>query len=379
VLNVDTAADTYTLGSTIATGEVLGMEVAAGRVFALDKAGSIAVIDAATDEKLTTFGTSMLGLAQSADGNIWAAQEKKLYCYDPSTLATLREVDITSATFYSKGAGYPDNLCASPNENVLFWRDKNGNIYRFDLSDDAPATLTSVSGIYSALNYDVKSDQLIVGVGSYVMTGNSVVFINATTGETSAFEMPDYFWFTSTAVTTDKYAPEFTATSVECSVAEWNQPFTVSLADYVTDRDNNDNNITFELDGADSISSDDIATVTLQGKTLTVTPIAAGTVSARVKAVSNGRVTTQTFDLVLSGLSDGVETVVTAGRDISVDGDVVTFSGYDGSLAVVYGLSGQAVRTALVDGDRFEARFGLPAGVYFVKAGNGPAKKIIIR
>lgn len=380
VLNIDNENDTYTLGSTITSGEITAMEVAANRVFALDITNhKVIVINAETDEIVTTIGESINNIAESADGNIWIAQLNKLICYNPSTLEIVKEQDVTDTPVINRGAGYPDNLCASPNENVLFWRDNSGNIYRWDLDKDAPVLLTKLSSIYSELNYDAKSDQLIIALAGYTMQGNSVEFINAKTGDVKSYEMPDYFWFPSVAVPTDKYAAEFESDKIEFGTNDINTTKTVNLKESISDKDNYDANIAISLNGDNAISSKGAATITFADGVLTITPLAKGSETVALKAVSNGRVTEKVLTVVVGDISAGVNYVAGSASNISVNGSVFTFTGFAGNTVFVYSTNGQLLKSAHIADNSFSVDFGLAPGIYFVKADNGCVKKTIIK
>ncbi len=405
VLNIDTENDNYTLGNTITTGEIADFAVAANKVFALDSSKkNVIVINAETDEIIETLGENIVGLAQTADGKIWMAQQNKLFCCDPETLEftkfkstsdTDEEVeqdytDVTDTPVCYRDSYHPDNFCASPNENVLFWRDgntysKSCNIYRWDLDNDAaPKILTTITVgstqyIYSALNYDVKSDNLIIAVNPYTVDSNTVKFINAKTGEVKDVDMPDYFWFPSTSVSTDKYAAEFATDLITISSDEIGTTKTVDLREYVTDKDNCDYNITLALDGNNAISNNAHASISFEDGKLQITPLAIGSESVALKAVSNGRVTTQTITVSVAAKTDGVSSIDAANSSVSVANGTFTFNGYAGNTAFVFNANGQLLKSATIDTNNFSVNFGLPAGVYFVKLTNGAVKKAVIK
>ncbi len=177
--------------------------------------------------------------------------------------------------------------------------------------------------------------------------------------------MPEYWWFPGTPILPDKHAAEIALSDFELNINR--DPYTVDLTDYVTDADNHDCNITLSLAEAPAAYADEVspvkaAKITLDGKTLTAAPLAAGTHTFTLVAESNGRVTSKDITVSVKDPS-GVTSA-----EIATD---VTYTVYDAAGIRVASFKGQAASEA--------ESLGLTPGIYLVAGSDNSTSKVIIR
>ncbi|MDE6378098.1 MAG: hypothetical protein K2K72_05075, partial [Duncaniella sp.] len=124
------------------------------------------------------------------------------------------------------------------------------------------------------------------------------------------------------------------------------------------------------------------AEIKLEGRTLTVSPKAAGTKTFVLAAESNGRKITKTVNVKVNGanVSTGISDLdAESAKSVTGDGRDIVFSGYAGETFEFYSLSCVKVLTISVDESHYVARTGLPSGVYVLSGSDGTVAKIVIR
>ena len=322
VMNLDdiTIADADIAGITLSRSGQIGDMIKAGKyVFAANIGTGLVIIDTETDQVVKSIAaTKIQSVTQSKDGRVWIGCTNTLTPIDPTTLEVGQEYSIPGSIGCSSGSWRPGNLMTSTKENVLLWGVANyngnaGTLYRWNLDEvEDPSTLTPVythvstvdgvtyGGGYGAPIYDDRTDTYVFatvpGFGAAALQ-NWYHFIDATTGEVKhRIHLPEYWWFPGTPILPDKHAAEIALSDFELNINR--DPYTVDLTDYVTDADNHDCNITLSLAEAPAAYADEVspvkaAKITLDGKTLTAAPLAAGTHTFTLVAESNGRVTSK--------------------------------------------------------------------------------------
>ncbi len=390
VMNLDdiTIADANIEGTATNGGQIGDMIKAGKYVFATNVDKALLVIDAETDQVVKTIEAKVQTIAQSKDGRIWIGCAKTLTPVDPETLEVGQAYNVQGTITCSGGSWRPGNLMASTKNNVLMWTNGNwngngGNLYRWNLDEtEDPSTLTpiythqsKVDGNsrmgYGSCTYDDRTDTYIysatAGFGVYAMQ-NWYYFVNATTGELkSCIQLRDYFWFPAMPICPDKYEPEITLGGLELSVKDGAKEY--DLSDFMTDADNLDYNITVKLaDAPESLAdgetetSGPAASVALDGKVLTVTPLREGQHAFTLIAESNGRTVSKDINVKVNNLL-GITSAETA--------ETVTYT--------VYNVAGIKVATFEAADAANVKNIGLPAGIYLVNGSNGTIDKITVK
>lgn len=391
VMNLDdiTIADADIAGITLSRSGQIGDMIKAGKyVFAANIGTGLVIIDTETDQVVKSIAaTKIQSVTQSKDGRVWIGCTNTLTPIDPTTLEVGQEYSIPGSIGCSSGSWRPGNLMTSTKENVLLWGVANyngnaGTLYRWNLDEvEDPSTLTPVythgstvdgvtyGGGYGAPIYDDRTDTYVFatvpGFGAAALQ-NWYHFIDATTGEVKhRIHLPEYWWFPGTPILPDKHAAEIALSDFELNINR--DPYTVDLTDYVTDADNHDCNITLSLAEAPAAYADEVspvkaAKITLDGKTLTAAPLAAGTHTFTLVAESNGRVTSKDITVSVKDPS-GVTSA-----EIATD---VTYTVYDAAGIRVASFKGQAASEA--------ESLGLTPGIYLVAGSDNSTSKVIIR
>lgn len=160
----------------------------------------------------------------------------------------------------------------------------------------------------------------------------------------------------------DKYAPEFNGVNGYVTLEKGGQPYTADLAGSVSDRDNIAYNISIALsDSGDA----NVADVTLDGTTLAIQPVGAGTTKAILTAESNG-ITTEQEIYITVNMPDAIGQA-TALRAIKAAGGRLTVNGYAGWAFTLYSASGMAVADFTATTNSHTATPAVPAGAYILK------------
>ncbi|MEG2528016.1 MAG: DUF5074 domain-containing protein [Mucinivorans sp.] len=302
------------------SGQIGMMGCIAGRVFAVSQSNGLYVINAKTDVVEKTIAGSFYTMTVAKDGSVWVAGSTKLIKIDPSTLAK-EEIDYPAGAKIgsSWGAWNAGGLCASTQQNVLYWTSGGGSfgggktVIKYDIATRTATTIYTLgqgeAGVqlefYGAgLRVDPLSDELILTVkhsgwgasGAY----NWIYKLDASGRELLNFKVKGdngsglswagnaadwdgkYFWFPSIPFFEDVNKPQILLNQVLLKAGERVE---VDLATKIVDYDNTSVAIvkTIALDKAD------LATVSLSGDKLIVeagnTP---GCVSGILTVVSNG-------------------------------------------------------------------------------------------
>lgn len=378
-----------TQGASAYSGQIGDMLKAGKYVFALQQSTGVHVIDAGTDMVVNTIADSNVqGIAQTPDGNVWIASSNTLTCVNPETLETVETVSLPSGMKIacSWGSWRPTAFCASRTKNVLYWNvsggwDNGKDFYRYEVGTDINGIkpLFSIDGmagtdeakaqtVYGTVRYDDRTDELVVmttqsGWGANY-EHNWIHLVNGTTGELKkSVKLKQYYWFQALPIFPDKYAPEFAEVENEVEMQPAGEPLTIDLTDKVTDKDNLACNIVTALADAGDAN---VAIAELDGKLLTITPVAEGTSTVRLTAESNGVVTEHSIVVTVSTASGtgGVK----AGRSINVENGQLVISGYDGWEFSLYNAAGQLVRTFTAQAGNANA---MAKGVYILKGRKG--------
>lgn len=373
----------------------MGDMVKAGKyVYAANIGKGLTIIDTETDEYVKTIAdTKIQGVAVSADGRVWMADAKKLSVIDQESLEVEKEYTIPGGVTCTSGSWRSQNLYAAKNSNKLYWSNGSGwtvtaDLYCWDLDNvEDPSTLkpvytyssedkTAYGGAYATGGIDERTGTYMFctmpGYG-FAALKNWLHFVDLETLEVRHVKMLEYWWFPAMPVFPDKYDPELAGlesislkTSADSMVLDLNQ--------YLNDRD--DRNVHIAVRSART-EDEDIATAVLDGKNLTLTPMAEGKTNLNVELESRGRVVTSTIPVEVS-IKSGVNAVEVS-RSITLRGSDLVVTGYAGERIELYALSGMEVASFTAGSDVHVEHVAVPAGIYIVGAPDGKLVKIIIR
>lgn len=378
-----------TQGASLYSGQTGDMVKAGKYVFAIQQSIGTNIIDTETDLLVKCIENKAIqGITQSLDGSVWLASTNTLERLNPETLAIEETLQLPADVRISCswGAWRPTPFCASRTKNILYWSGGASityggtGYYRYEIGTDinaikpffsvanlAGATEGKFQTTYGTTRYDDRADELIVmtvqkGAGTDY-EHNWIHIVNGTTGELKkTIKLTQYYWFPTLPIFPDKYAPEITGVESTLSLPANGEATVIDLTDKVTDKDNLAYNISRKVK---SVGNTEIATASLEGNTLTVTPKAIGETTVILAIESNGVVTEKEIRVVVSNGS-GIDQTET-GKAVYCKDNMLTIHGYNGYVFTLYNTYGQAIATYQVHNDRYNAPVNLTRGIYLLK------------
>lgn len=283
-------------------------------VFAVQQSKGVLVIDPLKHEILRVIEGSFSTLTQSKDGNVWVGAGSRLLCINPETLeenyVALPEGLTIPDSWYAWTAGV---LCASTQENVIYWTKGGGfssgnEIYRYVIGD--PSSMEKP--FYTIPD---KGRVLYVGAGLRVSPDDKLYIsafenfgsinywqyvVNAKTGEQlGCYQLESTYWFPAMHIFPDNEVPVVSDfTPVEASIND--APIIVSLKGMATDKDNIAEAI---YKSVKSVSNDKLLSATIFGDKLTLTlkPDQTGDAVVSVNFDSNGKIVTKELKVTVKG------------------------------------------------------------------------------
>lgn len=331
-------------------------------------------------------GNDVQDVVQDSEGNIWllCANENRGYlqCINPVSLEITRTIEVNEAIGYTSKALWhrEPKFFSSPNEQALFFL-QGSHIYRCEIGDGeflcrqiGPSVIA-----YGGPSIDPVKNRIVIlqsGMAGYIARYAENLYFDPVTGdEVGRQKLPEYYWFPSCAIYPKRFKPEITLETID--VPE-NEPVEIDLGEYMRDLDPADINfniIPSILDSGDS----EVAAVTLDGATrmLTVEPVASGSTTIRLRAMSGGHDVEKDIPVTI-GRSSATEVTATTGN-VSLNGRRLTFAGLDGVEFTLFTPAGSVAATYRPSGDLYEAILDVTPGVYLLRGSNGIALKLIAR
>ena len=417
---ITTFDESGSTGADLYSGQIGDMVHAGKYVFGIKQATGAFAIDTETDQVIKTYPeTTVQGITQSADGNVWVASVEngcgRFICINPETLEENEEMSITlpASVAYpicSWGAWRNTPFVGSHSRNAL-WFSAGGGIaggsskdkyYCWEIGTDpseirlvfdmAEANLTGSNSrvkqkTYGTLRYDERSNELIVMTTEDSASGhyryNWIHFINPETGEIQrTIALRPYYWFQAFAIFPDKFDATINLDDITLDVSD--EDITFNLSEYVNDVDNIDSNIKLYLLDmpmvmAEDNTSENHASVSLEGRKLTVSPISTGNHYFTLAAESNGRTVSKTVAVKVGDVSNVVDLIQGNGNSITCNGQRIFINGFNGHNFNVFDIAGHKVTSFKVDADEYVFDFGSHNGIYIVTSDNNISTKVIIR
>jgi len=301
-------------GNTInaISGQVGNMCLIGNRAFAVVQSKGVYVIDTNDDTVESLIEGSFNCMTQSKDGSIWIGAGEKLIKVNPFTLETT-EIEISQAPISgSWGAWNPGRLCASNQENVLYWT-KGTSVVKYDIDkkslNDTFYTLgkddqgKDLAFYAAALRVDPLTDKLALIVkrngwgdsGSYnwlhlvsnTGTLEKTIVVNGDNGLGSGWGTGEgrYFWFPSMPFYEDVNNPEILINQIILKPSERKA---ICLSDKIYDADNMATAIIKDISYDDS----DLVSYELKEDSLIISSSTEiGKTKFTLKVNSNGKVT----------------------------------------------------------------------------------------
>jgi len=405
--------------SDLYSGQIGDMVRAGKYVFAIKQSAGTFVIDIDKDQIIKQFADpTVQGITQSADGNVWVSCIEngctKFVCINPETLEEVTENTVImpesiGTVSCSWGAWRTTQFFSSKSKNELWFvtgasgiaGGSSGGYYRWTIGSD-PSNLKPVIDInnprlqasnkrvyqktYGTSRVDDRSGELIVMTCEDGASGHYryawTHFVDTETGEIlRTIELEPYYWFQSLPIFPDKYDAEINIENITIDIAD--ETRNIDLTELVTDNDNISYNINISLEQGAAATIEAEATakaseVKLEGKMLSVKPIARGTDYVTITAESNGKVVSKTISVTVTDKSGVGAITDNPSETIVCDGSQVIFTGANGVTFTMANISGRIITTIKVDSDNYIFRPSSLNGVYVLYGDNGATAKIAL-
>lgn len=287
-------------------------------VYATEYGKSLRIIDCNTDRIVATISSAKVySITMSKDGQLWVSTDKGISRVNTETnkLETISLPEGINAPANSYGAWCPDGLCASMQNNVIYWTSVSWNIlkvFKYDIDNNEFAKVVDLTNdadkwkMYSASNLrvDPVTDNLYVSLFKDYGSQDYAVRIYDNNGtQLNEYELTQKnFWFPGMFVFPDVEDP--IAGKMDAVTVEENKEVKVDLANVCSDADNFQAAI---IKTVKSVDKENIATATVKDGKLVVKGLKEGSTLATLNFCSNGistKTTVRFFVTKATGITD---------------------------------------------------------------------------
>lgn len=305
-------------GGDAELGECGNMVRLGDYVYATEYGNSLRIIDCNTDRIVATISSAKVySITMSKDGQLWVSTDKGISRVNTETnkLETISLPEGINVPANSNDAWCPDGLCASMQNNVIYWTSVTWNIlkvFKYDIDNNEFAKvvdLTNDAGkwkMYSASNLrvDPVTDNLYVSLFKDWGSQDYAVRIYDNNGnQLNEYELTQkYFWFPGMFVFPDVEDP--IAGKMDAVTVEENKEVKVDLATVCSDADNFQAAI---IKTIKDVSKENIATATVKDGKLVVKGLKEGSTVVTLNFCSNGistKTTVRFFVTKATGITD---------------------------------------------------------------------------
>ncbi|WP_294787896.1 DUF5074 domain-containing protein [Prevotella sp.] len=348
-------------GGDAKLGECGNMVRLGDYVYATEYGKSLRIIDCNTDRIVATISSAKVySITMSKDGQLWVSTDKGISRVNTES-RQLEEIALPSGISVpanSNGAWCPDGLCASMQNNVIYWTSISWNIlkvFKYDINNNEFAKVVDLTNdadkwkMYSASNLrvDPVTDNLYVSLFKSWGSQDYAVRIYDNKGtQLNEYELTQKnFWFPGMFLFPDVEDP--IAGKIDAVTVEENKEVKVDLAKVCSDADNFQAAI---IKTVKDVSKENIATATVKDGKLVVTGVKEGSTVVTLNFCSNGISTTTTVRFFVSKATGITDTQTSA--DVR---EVARFT---------------------IDGKRINQP---QRGINIVKYSDGTVKKVIVK
>lgn len=281
-------------------------------VYATEYGKSLRIIDCNTDRIVATIEAKVYSITMSKDGQLWLSTDKGISRVNTEA-RQLEEIALPtgiSAPANSSYAWNPDGLCASLQNNVIYWTSASGwnttTIFKYDIDNNGFAKVVDLTNdankwvMYSASNLrvDPVTDNLYVSLFKDWGSQDYAVRIYDNNGnQLNEYELTQKnYWFPGMFVFPDVEDP--IVGNINDVTVEENKDVVVDLTDVCSDADN------FQAAIVKTVKSvayaGKVATATVKNGKLVVTGVKKGKTNVTLNFCSNGISTTATVKVVVT-------------------------------------------------------------------------------
>lgn len=279
-------------------------------VYATEYGNSLRIIDCNTDRIVATITAKVYSITMSKDGQLWVSTDKGISRVNTETnkLETISLPEGINVPANSNGAWCPDGLCASMQNNVIYWTSVSWNIlkvFKYDINNNEFAKVVDLTNdadkwkMYSASNLrvDPVTDNLYVSLFKDYGSQDYAVRIYDNKGtQLNEYKLTQKnFWFPGMFVFPDVEDP--IAGKIDAVTVEENKDVVVDITDVCSDADNFQAAI---VKTVKSVADNNVATATVKDGKLVVTGVKAGNTTVELNFCSNGISTTATVKVAVT-------------------------------------------------------------------------------
>lgn len=268
-------------------------------VYATEYGKSLRIIDCNTDRIVATISSAKVySITMSKDGQLWVSTDKGISRVNTESrqLETISLPEGINVPANSYGAWCPDGLCASMQNNVIYWTSVTWNIlkvFKYDINNNEFAKVVDLTNdadkwkMYSASNLrvDPVTDNLYVSLFKDWESQDYAVRIYDNNGnQLNEYELTQKnYWFPGMFVFPDVEDP--IAGNMDAVTVEENKEVKVDLATVCSDADNFQAAI---IKTVKDVSKENIATATVKDGKLVVKGLKEGSTVVTLNFCSNG-------------------------------------------------------------------------------------------
>ena len=281
-------------------------------VYAVECNKNIHIINCTDNTIVKTIPAAGCGsIVMAKDGSLWVSKGDGIARIDTDK-QELVNIELangigTPSTSAANGnnAWNPDGLCASLQNNVLYWTSSKGydtkQAYKYDIDTNIASLVIEITdgrAFYatSALRVDPKTDCIYTNlVNGWTFNDNVVRKYDADGNQLAEYTMKSNYWFPEVFVFPDTEDP--VASKMDDITVLQGKEAEVDLSTICTDADNFQAAI---VKTVKSIADAEIATATVKNGKLVVKGLKAGSTTATIAFCSNGITTTTDVNINVS-------------------------------------------------------------------------------
>lgn len=281
-------------------------------VYAVECNKNIHIINCTDNTIVKTISAAGCGsIVMAKDGSLWVSKGDGIARIDTDK-QELVNIELangigTPSTSAANGnnAWNPDGLCASLQNNVLYWTSSKGydtkQAYKYDIDTNIASLVIDITdgrAFYatSALRVDPKTDCIYTNlVNGWTFNDNVVRKYDADGNQLAEYTMKSNYWFPEVFVFPDTEDP--VASKMDDITVLQGKEAEVDLSTICTDADNFQAAI---VKTVKSIADAEIATATVKNGKLVVKGLKAGSTTATIAFCSNGITTTTDVNINVS-------------------------------------------------------------------------------
>lgn len=298
-------------GGAANLGECGNMVRLGNYVYAIEYKKNLHVIDCSTDRIVASIAAKVFSITMSKDGSLWVSTDKGISRVDTAAnkLEAISLPEGIDVPANSSGAWCPDGLCASMQNNVIYWTSASGwntlRVFKYDIDKNEFAKVLDLSDdadkwkMYSTSNLriDPVTDNLYVSLfKDYGVTDYAVRVYDNKGNKLNQYDLEQKnYWFPGMFVFPDTEDP--VAGKMDAVAVDENKEKEIDLSNVCTDADNFQAAI---VKTVQSVADETVATATVKNGKLVVKGIKAGSTTATIAFCSNGITTTADVNINVS-------------------------------------------------------------------------------